>query len=198
MACPHVSGVAALAIAHSLNIGKKLTTIELRNILLGSTHNIDRYCSSGTKTGATQGQYPQITTINLNRFHCKMGVGYIDAFKTLMNVQGTPCFNVRVGYKQSVDISDVIGGNPTGMTFINGGVSMSQSDREKLGIEGDITISQTGKLQIKCTKIGSAVLKITFIAGGSNLGSDEATGGMAITREVAVLSRNFASNGGWL
>ena len=201
MACPHVSGVAALAIAHSLNIGKKLTTIELRNILLGSTHNIDRYCSSGTKTGATlapPGQPSQITTINLNRFHCKMGVGYIDAFKTLMNVQGTPCFTVRVGYKQSVDISDVIGGNPTGMTFINGGVSMSQSDREKLGIEGDITISQTGKLQIKCTKIGSAVLKITFIAGGSNLGSDEATGGMAITREVAVLSRNFASNGGWL
>ena len=86
------------------------------------------------------------------------------------------------------------------LTEIDSAVELIQYslDREKLGIEGDITISQTGKLQIKCTKIGSAVLKITFIAGGSNLGSDEATGGMAITREVAVLSRNFASNGGWL
>ena len=75
---------------------------------------------------------------------------------------------------------------------------MSQKDREKLGVEGEITISSTGKLQIKCTKIGSGIAKITFIAGGTSLGSDEATGGMAVTREVAILSRGFATNGGWL
>ena len=194
MACPHVSGVAALALAHSLNIGKKLTAIDLRNILLGSTHDIDRYCVGQTTGVSSQGS---VTTIDLAKFKGKMGVGYIDAFKALMNVQGTPCITVSTGVKQSVDISNAIGGNPATLTFIDGGVTMSSADRIKLGVEGDIVITATGKLQIKCTKPGSGIAKITFIAGGNELGSDEATGGMAVTREVAILSRGFASNGGW-
>ena len=54
------------------------------------------------------------------------------------------------------------------------------------------------KMQIKCTKPGSAILKIKFIAGGEQEGSNQATGGMVITREVAILARPFATNGGWL
>ncbi len=195
MACPHVSGVAALAISRSLQLGKKLTTIELRNILLGSTHDIDRYCT-GSKTSV--GGAGAAVTVSLTKYKGKMGVGYIDAFKTLMNVEGIPCLTVRTGQREGKDLSDVLGGNVGTKTFIDGGVSMSQKDRERLGVEGDITISSTGKLQIKCNKIGSAIVKISFIAGGSELGSDEATGGMAVTREVAILSRGFATNGGWL
>lgn len=195
MACPHVSGVAALAISRSLQLGKKLTTIELRNILLGSTHDIDRYCT-GSKTSVSGAG--TAVTVSLTKYKGKMGVGYIDAFKTLMNVEGIPCLTVRTGQREGKDLSDVLGGNVGTKTFIDGGVSMSQKDRERLGVEGNITISSTGKLQIKCNKIGSAIVKISFIAGGSELGSDEATGGMAVTREVAILSRGFATNGGWL
>lgn len=195
MACPHVSGVAALAISHALKLGKKLSTVELRNILLGSTHDIDRYCTGSIKYVNNTGNW---ANMDLGKFKGKMGVGYIDAFKALMNVQGTPTLTVRTGVKEGKDLSEVIGGNPGSMTFIDGGVTISQKDREKLGIEGDITISSTGKLGIKCTKIGSAVIKIKFIAGGSVLGSDEQTGGMEVTREVAILSRGFATNGGWL
>ncbi len=195
MACPHVSGVAALAISRSLQLGKKLTTYELRDILLCSTHDIDRYCK-GSKTSINSSG--NIATIDLTKYKGKMGVGYIDAFKALMNVEGIPCLTVRTGQRESKNLSDVLGGNVGMKTFIDGGVSMSQEDRERLGVEGDITISSTGKLQIKCNKIGSAIVKISFIAGGSELGSDEATGGMAVTREVAILSRGFATNGGWL
>ena len=195
MACPHVSGVAALAISHALKLGKKLTVVELRNILLGSTHDIDRYCT-GSKIGVSSSG--SATSVQLSTFKTKMGVGYIDAFKALMNVQGTPTLTVRTGVKEAKDLSTVIGGNPAGLKFIDGGVTISQKDRDKLGIEGDITISSTGKLNIKCTKIGSAIIKITFIAGGNELGSDEATGGMSVTREVAILSRGFATNGAWL
>ena len=53
-------------------------------------------------------------------------------------------------------------------------------------------------MQIKCTKPGSVIAKITFIAGGNAVGSNSATGGMAVTRKVAILSRPFATNGGWL
>ena len=199
MACPHVSGVAALAVSHALKLGKKLTNVELRNILLGSTHDIDRYCV-GSKTGVNGNG--NALTVQLSNFKAKMGVGYIDAFKTLMNVQGTPTLTVRTGVKEGKDLADVIGGNPTAMKDKEGNttitVTISDRDRERIGLEGDITISSTGKLGIKCTKIGSAVIKVSYIVGGAELGSDEATGGMSVTREVAILSRAFATNGAWL
>lgn len=195
MACPHVSGVAALVVARSLALGKKLTAIELRDILAASTHNIDSYCT-GTKTGAAAGG--GVTSINLGGFKGKMGIGYIDAFKALMNVEGTHCVTVRTGSKVSIDISEIIGGNPATIALVDEGFSMSQSDRTKIGLEGDIVLSKTGKLQLKATKVGSAILKITFVAGGDTVGSNEATGGMAVTKKVAILSRSFATNGGWL
>lgn len=198
MACPHVSGIAALAISHSLQLGKKLTSLELRDILARSTHSIDQYCT-GTKHSANGSS---VVTAQLSTFKGKMGVGYIDAFKTLMNVEGIPCVTVRTGNRVTIDLSDVIGGNPTGMTDKDGystiSVAMSQADRSKLGVEGDIVISKTGKLQLKCTKPGSAIATITFIAGGNAVGSNEATGGMLVSCKVAILSRSFATNGGWL
>ena len=194
MACPHVSGVAALAIAHSLNLGKKLTAIKLRDLLVASTNDIDRYCT-GTKY---QQNGNQVANLALTKFKGKMGVGYIDAFKALMNVQGTPCVTVRTGVKQSVDLTDALGGNPEALTFADSPITMSAADREKLGVTEFPTISATGKLSIKCTKPGSAIVKISFIAGGNAVGTDKATGGMLVTREVAILSRGFATNGGWL
>ena len=127
-----------------------------------------------------------------------MGTGYIDAFQVLMNVKGTPCIPVRLGVRQSVDISKFLGGGVAGLTFLEDGVQMSAADKEKLGVEGDIVISSNGKLQIKCTKAGSAVVRFNFIAGGDQLGSEESAGGMAITKEVAIIARGLASNGGWL
>lgn len=194
MACPHVSGIAALAIAHSLNIGKKLTAIELRNILVGSTHDIDRYCV-GTKSSQNGNS---VVTLELSKYKGRMGVGYIDAFKTLMNVQGTPCITVRLGSRQTVDLTAALGGNPASLTFVDGGLTMSQSARTKLGVEGDVSITATGKLSIKCTKPGSVVLKVSYIAGGNAEGTDEATGGMKITKEIALIARDYATNGGWL
>ena len=195
MACPHVSGIAALAISRALQLGKKLTAMELREILVCSTHNIDQYCTGKKYTLNGEGR---VAELNIATRKGQMGVGYIDAFKALMNVEGIPCITVRIGNKANVDLAPAIGGNPASMTFVDGGLSMSDADKLKLGVEGDITISTTGKMQIKCTKPGSAILKIKFIAGGEQEGSNQATGGMVITREVAILARPFATNGGWL
>ena len=65
MACPHVSGVAALAV--SQHGGSDFTADELRLILESSTHDVDRY--------------------NPN-YAGKLGVGYIDAAMTLKSNQG--------------------------------------------------------------------------------------------------------------
>jgi hypothetical protein len=58
---------------------------------------------------------------------------------------------------------------------------------------------QYGKLYIHPTKLGSGIIKITAIAGGSVVGGEEVIGGMVMTQEVSIISRSFKSkNGGWL
>lgn len=49
MACPHVSGVAALGISYALDLGKTFTRDEFVSILLTSVNDLDSYLV-GTKT----------------------------------------------------------------------------------------------------------------------------------------------------
>ena len=77
-------------------------------------------------------------------------------------------------------------------------LEISDEARETLGIEGEPYINN-GKLFIKCTKYGSAKVKITAIAGGENVATGATMGGTEFTREVSLLSRDsIAENGGWL
>lgn len=193
MACPCVSGVAALGLSHALALGKTFTVSEYKALLLTSTNDINRYCT-GEKYRATSGN-PALYDIDI--YSGLMGTGYIDAFKVLMNVEGTPCLPVRIGVRQSINLYEVLGKGVEAYTFLNGGIEMSAADKTKLGIEGDLSVSG-GALSIKCTKAGSAIVTLRFIAGGTAVGTDSATGGMAVEKKVAIVAREFATNGGWL
>ena len=195
MACPHVSGVAALGLAHALALGKKFTVDEYKTILLTSVNNIDRYCSGSKKT-LDDKNYVQ--DLPLSGYQTKMGTGYIDAFRVLMNVEGTPCVPVRIGSKQTVDITQQIGGGASKYTFLDNAIEISAADMEKLGMKEKPSISTTGRLSIHCTKPGSAIVTVRFIAGGNIAGSDNTTGGMIIEKKFAIIARGVASNGGWL
>lgn len=195
MACPHVSGVAALGLSHALALGKKFTVEEYKALILTSVNNVDRYCSGSKKTVSNT---QTIVDLPLSPYQTKMGTGYIDAFRVLMNVEGTPCVPVRVGVKQSVDISSQIGGGSSKYTYPENAIEISEADMERLGIDEQPTITNTGRLSIKCSKQGSAIVTVRFIAGGSNLGSDSQTGGMLVEKKFAILARGMASNGGWL
>ena len=71
-------------------------------------------------------------------------------------------------------------------------------ETKTLGVEGEPYINN-GRLFIKCTKYGSAKIRITAIAGGDNVATDAEMGGSEFTREVSLLSRDsIAENGGWL
>ena len=194
MACPHVSGVAALGLAHALAIGKKFTLDEYKTVLLTSVNNIDRYCSGSKKTVVDN----VLKDLQLSGYQTKMGTGYIDAFRVLMNVEGTPCVPVRIGSKQTVDITQQIGGGAAKYTFLDNAVEISEADMAKLGMKEAPSISTTGRLSIHCTKPGSAIVTVRFIAGGNIAGSDGTTGGMAIEQKFAIIARGLASNGGWL
>lgn len=193
MACPHMSGVSALGLSYAHRLGKHFTLDEFKALLLTSVNEIDRYCVGSkayvTKSGVT-------TPLNLLPYRGKMGTGYIDAYQVLLNIEGTPCVPVRVGTKVAVDITNIVGGGAAGMTFL--GVDISDADREKIGLEGSLTMSSSGKLSIKCTKAGSAHVTVRFIAGGNTAGTDTTMGGMVLSKDFVVVARGFSRNDGWL
>ena len=77
-------------------------------------------------------------------------------------------------------------------------IEIDDQAKEALGVEGEPYINN-GRLFIKCTKYGSAKIRITAIAGGDNVATDAVMGGSEFTREVSLLSRDsIAENGGWL
>ncbi|MBQ7856357.1 MAG: S8 family serine peptidase [Alistipes sp.] len=195
MACPHVSGVAALGLSHALALGKKFTVDEYKTLLLTSVNSIDRYCA-GKKVTLDANNY--IVDLPLSGYQTNMGTGYIDAFRVLMNVEGTPCVPVRIGSKQAVDITNQIGGGASKYTFADDAIQISEEDMAKLGIKETPTISNTGRMSIQCTKPGSAIVTVRFIAGGNTEGGDSATGGMMLEKKFAIIARGVASNGGWL
>lgn len=191
MACPHVSGVAALGLSYALQLGKKFTRKEFYSMLLTSVNDIDQYCT-GTK------QYINdkggISTLDLSQYKGQMGTGYLDAFLLLMNIRGTTCIPIAPKSDiQTLDVQPYLSNSDTELKISS--VEISKEDMEKLGITQNITIFNN-KMLIKCTKTGSAIIKITFIAGTN---SNSGMSGMSVTKEFALVSRNSHSdNGGWL
>ena len=198
MACPHVSGVAALGLSYAVKRGKHFTREEFTNMLLTSVNDIDRYMV-GFKT-----MYGK--TMNLEEdYRGEMGTGAIDAYRLLMQVDGTPCITLTPGRDEAVSLTDHFGGGADNLIFVPGGLGSNATDLErygaemtaedmaKLGVEEKPRIVD-GRLQIKCTKAGCAKIKIRAIAGGNRLGSGTVMGGMAVVKEIAVVVRDSESN----
>ena len=124
-----------------------------------------------------------------------MGTGCLDVWKFMMSIEGTPFTNVKSGEDASIDLTPYFGGNAANLTWL--GVAIPAADQEALGISKDPEFKD-GKLLIRCDKMGAGKITISAIAGGSNLGGEEA-GGMRISKTISVVSRGVASsNGGWL
>lgn len=190
MACPHVSGVAALGLSYALQIGRKLTREEFNTILLTSVNNINPYCT-GTKQFIND--HNQRATLDLSKFNGLMGSGYIDAFRVLMNVRGITCIPVETGNQQSIDIQQYIGSGDLGMNI--SAVEMSAEDIARLGMSSKPTVFGK-RILIRCANTGSAIMKVKLVAGSSNTSG---MNGMTVTKEFAIIAReNHSENGGWL
>lgn len=177
MACPHVSGIAALAISYAADNGIVLTLPELKDIIVSSVNTFDQL--SGMKTSYGGGD------LNLSSYNNKMGTGYIDAYRVLMAVRGTVCIPLPVGEQVILDISPYIGDG-------KGTIKMLKSDIpeeviEKLGIEDCKFMGN--KLLMTCTKPGSALVKLKYVAGGNTVGGGQITGGMEAEQEFAFIAR---------
>ena len=193
MACPHVSGIAALGIAYAQKLGKTFELRDFKNMLISSANDFDSRLN-GIKTYAQAQGSPG--SINLGKFMKKMGTGSIDTWIFMMKIEGVPCLIAETGRNQWIDVSDYFGTSSVNLTYLS--VEVSEADRKALGLEKD-PYMQYGRLYIHPTKMGSGKVRITAIGGGDTVGGEEIVGGMEMTQEVSIISRSFkSSNGGWL
>ena len=177
MACPHVSGIAALAISYAADNGIVLTLPELKDIIVSSV--------SGLKFEGTKSNFETQGTMNLMTYNNKMGTGLIDAYRVLMAVRGTTCIPVPLGEQAILDINYYIGDGNLQVKMLES--KISDEVKEKLGITDCRFMGS--KLLITCTKPGSALVTLKYVAGGNTVGGGQITGGMEAEQEFALVVR---------
>ena len=180
MACPHVSGIAALAISYAMDNGITLTLPELKDIIVSSVNSIDPYLT-GFKNN------PQGGTLNLSSYQKKMGTGLIDAYQVLMAVRGTRSIPVPVGEKVYFNIGQFIGDGKSTIKALSS-TTISDETKEILGIS-DFEVKTNGTIIFTCTKPGTAFITFKYIAGGSTVGGGQIVGGMENEQEFAIIAR---------
>ena len=213
MACPHVSGVVALALSYAKQLGKTFTRDEFKQIILSSTNDIDQRIGSSTEKS-----YPgyNINPIKMSSFYHQMGTGAIDAWRLMMNIEGTPALTAQIGKSQWITLEDAFGSSSVSLTYLN--VDIPQSTIDALGLqkisgksqekypctpEGECYgYVQFGRLYIYPTKLGSGKLTVKAVGGGDHVGGgSNPPGGMELDREISIIARDVPGDngmGGWL
>ena len=211
MACPIVSGVAALGLSYAKELGKTFTREEFTSLLLSSVNDIDSKLALGYKDMLVNNS---LVSKPFSQYQYQMGTGTIDAWKFMMNIEGTPCLSVKMGTERSYNLDRFFGSGSEYLTYVE--VEIDREDMIALGMMRKPFI-QHGRLVLTPCKPGSAKIRITAIAGGNSVAGnvqgdmtgngDVVTipnpnggiGGSLITREISIISRGTSSdNGGWL
>lgn len=186
MACPQISGVAALGLSYAAKLGKSFTTEEFRDMLLSSTNHIDNFfVGSRTTRGFNYSKFTfEDVVINHEDYKGKMGGGLVDAFKMLMFVENTPIITVGLDESHSIDAGLLFGGESLSEGF-SAGIADIKAAEEKLGLK---LIIEGDRLLITCSKTGTSKIRLWCDIGQTT-----------VEREVAVIVRESSPlNGGWL
>ena len=192
MACPHVSGVAALGLAYAKKLGKSFTADEFRSMLLTSVNDINPYMSGKMTLRDGNG----VISLNFANYANQMGSGYVDALKLLLQVEGTPYVSVVANQQSKIDLKPYFANGTSAIKVKS--VTISDADREALGIT-EATVNSDCTLTFKCSKVGSANVTIEAMVGGENINESSKPAGVAVTKKVVVMSRaNASTTNGWL
>ena len=196
MACPHVTGIAALGLSYAKSLGKHFTVQEFKNLLLASANDFDSRLK-GTKVLYN-------TTLELRKYVKLMGTGAIDTWNFMMKIEGIPSVTVETGSEQWINVSNWFGTASVNLTYLGEQeedkvyVEISDEDMAELGMP-EKPYMRFGKLFIYPTKPGACKLTIRAVAGGTIVGGGDNVGGMEVSQTLSVIARDFKSaNGGWL
>ena len=183
MACPHVSGVAALGLAYAAKTNRHYRAADFVALMKKSVKKLDGYYENGaTKTyymnHTTVGASPEI--VQLSKYIGKMGAGLIDAAQLLDNIKNKELSsdmklpNVYVGIKKTytLNLAPYFAGQTEGFScsVANGSVASASVDGKTLTVKG--------------IAAGSTSLTVTAADGTS--------------QKVVVTVRKSAGNNGWM
>lgn len=191
MACPHVSGVAALLVSYAIENGIKLTNDRVYEILTSSVRDFD---GELTGSAARYDYYGQAYNFNVGKLKGKMGTGKLDAQLAIMNLRGATCIPVVVGEDTEIDINNYMGTGDLHITPYDE-YEVDDDTFNRLAIS---VYCFGGKHYIMCANAGIGVIKLKYIAGGTTVGGGTVQGGKLIEKEFVVIARDKNDNGGWL
>jgi hypothetical protein len=182
--------------SYALKLGKTFSREQFVSMLLGSTNDMNSRLTGTKQTKKVSGNSYVDCTLDLSEFYGKMGTGAVDAWKFLMQIEGTPSVQAKAGEALEVALADYFGGHAGELTYL--GVEVSSNVKASLGLESDPVV-ENGILKLTCNKVGSGKITVRAIAGGDKLGGGDSIGGMEFSREISIVSRPFTTkNGGWL
>ena len=183
MACPHVSGVAALGLAYAVKQNRHYRAADFISLMKKSVKDLDSHYQNGaTKTyymnHTTVGASPE--TIELSRYIGKMGAGLIDAAQLLNGIQNKELSsemklpNMYVGIEKttSLNLAAYFAGQTEGYSC-----SVANTSVASATVDGKM-------LFVKGLAAGSTSLTVTAADGTS--------------QTVVVTVRKSAGNNGWM
>lgn len=183
MACPHVSGVAALGLAYAVKQNRHYRAADFISLMKKSVKDLDSHYQNGaTKTyymnHTTVGASPE--TIELSKYIGKMGAGLIDAAQLLNGIQNKELSsemklpNMYVGIEKttSLSLAAYFAGQTEGYSC-----SVANTSVASATVDGKM-------LTVKGLAAGSTTLTVTAADGTS--------------QTVVVTVRKSAGNNGWM
>ena len=183
MACPHVSGVAALGLSYAVKQNRHYRAADFISLMKKSVKDLDSHYQNGaTKTyymnHTTVGASPE--TIELSKYIGKMGAGLIDAAQLLNGIQNKELSsemklpNMYVGIEKttSLNLAAYFAGQTEGYSC-----SVANTSVASATVEGKMLI-------VKGLAAGSTSLTVTAADGTS--------------QTVTVTVRKSAGNNGWM
>lgn len=183
MACPHVSGVAALGLAYAAKTNRHYRAADFVALMKKSVKDLDSHYGNGaTKTyymnHTTVGASPEI--VQLSKYIGKMGAGLIDAAQLLNNIKNKELSsdmklpNVYVGIEKTVslNLAAYFAGQTEGFSC-----SVAKNGVASASVDGKTLI-------VKGLAAGSTTLTVTAADGTS--------------QTVVVTVRKSAGNNGWM
>jgi hypothetical protein len=196
-ACPHVSGIAALGLSYAKQLGKRYTADEFRTMLISATNDIEPYLTgSVANIPWTNNSYKNMEYESLKGKRL-FGAGYIDTYKLLLQIDGTPYIVVKSGEDCVIDLAPHFGDGIKSAYFSSAKEVLDNGTESPIGLE--IGAYSKGVLSIKTTKSGVTMLSVSLLVGGGSLNDKSRPIPTKVTKQIVIISRSFMStNSGWL